>query len=44
VTVTVKADGDAFCVTANHARLAEDWKYPSAAGRPQPGACTDGDG
>jgi type IV pilus assembly protein PilA len=44
VTVTVKADDDAFCVTADHARLGEAWKYVSAAGRPQLGGCADEDG
>jgi type IV pilus assembly protein PilA len=44
VVVNVKAGDDAFCVTADHARLGEDWKYASAAGRPQPGPCTDEDG
>jgi prepilin-type N-terminal cleavage/methylation domain-containing protein len=44
VTVDVEASSKAYCVTADHSGLDSDWKYSSAAGHPQEGACTGADG
>ena len=45
VAVSVTTDADAYCVTANHAQLAdtENVKYASKVGRPASGTCAAGD-
>lgn len=40
VPVTIVASNGTYCIAADHIDLGQDWKYSSAAGRPQPGACS----
>jgi type IV pilus assembly protein PilA len=44
VAVDVKASATAYCLTADHSGLDSDWKYSSAAGRAEEGACTSAAG
>jgi type IV pilus assembly protein PilA len=44
VPVSVMASNNAYCITGDHAQLAQDWKYAEAAGQPEPGACSDANG
>ena len=42
--LTIFGDADSYCVHANHARLATNWRFASVgadAGRPVTGSCTD---
>jgi type IV pilus assembly protein PilA len=44
VALDVEASTTAYCVTADHSGLDSDWKYSSAAGHPEEGACTSAAG
>ncbi len=42
--VTIAANQNAYCITADHVQLSGDWKYSSAGGRPEPGSCSGPNG
>ena len=44
VTISVDASSTAYCVTADHADISDEWKFTSSVGAPQPGACSGASG